>query len=64
MIDKLSTEYQSTIICPHCNHSHDEPHEISGNDEDGEHECHNCGKNYIWNAHREVTYSTYKQEES
>lgn len=60
MTQEFDTDYTKEIICPYCGHEHEDSHEIATIDEDGEHECEECCKNFGWSARYEVYYSTDK----
>ena len=57
----MSAEYARRLICPHCGYAPGDGWE-RGDDEDGEDECGECGKVYLWSRHVEVTWSTYPKE--
>ena len=48
------TDYTSEIICPWCGYVHSDCFEW----DDGENECHDCGRKFDVTRNAEITYST------
>ena len=47
------------IVCPYCKHEECDSWEFR--EDEGEHECPECGKSFEWVRSIEVSYSTYKK---
>lgn len=55
MEEKHTTNHESEITCPFCNHVFSDSYEFG---ECGEQECYECEKKFYYSQHIEVTYST------
>ena len=58
MSKEIDHEYTDEIVCPYCGHEFSESYEFSG--DSGEEECYECGKEFEYHRHIEVTYCTYE----
>lgn len=57
--DEMDHSYTDEIVCPHCGYEHTDSWEQgSGNEEDFESECHDCGKVILVSRMVTVKYST------
>lgn len=52
------TEYEQEMICTWCGHAQSDPWEIR--DDDGEHECGTCAKEFKYVRQYDITYSTVR----
>lgn len=52
-------EFEDNIICPFCDEVVRDEWEFIGDNEDGYLECYNCGRTFLYNVHRSVSYSSY-----
>ena len=57
---QIDTEYQDTLICPHCGCEDTDPLESTGDEECGNIECGNCFNYYQYTRDIDITYSTSK----
>lgn len=57
MIREIDHEYTDEIVCPHCGYEHSDSWEY---EEDGEEDCHECGKPFYSGRDLSVTYWTSK----
>lgn len=60
MSEEYETDYTNFMVCPHCGHKHRDSWEIFPNSEDGEYDCEECSKRFLWHRLIEITYSTKK----
>jgi|GEM_PF-3920061 len=60
IIQDIDTKYQNNLICPHCGYEDKEPYEVTGDEENGNTECGNCGKYYQFTRYINISYSTFK----
>lgn len=49
-------EYEKNIKCPYCDHEWEDSWEFT--DDEGTHECHECGKEFNVSRDIDITYST------
>ena len=53
-------EEASEILCPYCGHELKTSYDFN---EDGEHECARCKKEFYYSSEITITYSTTKKDE-
>jgi len=53
---------EDNIICPFCSEIVRDAWEFVGDEDDGYRECYNCGKIFLYEVHRSITYSSYPLE--
>lgn len=63
MTTEFHTEYQKEIVCPYCGYEYHCSYEITRDHESGDYKCEECNKDFRWQEHREVSYSTEKIDE-
>jgi len=54
------TEYEREMICPWCGHVQSDPWELR--DDDGEHDCGTCNREFKYVRQYDITYSTARSE--
>jgi len=57
---EYSYHYEDNIICPFCSEIVRDAWEFVRDEDDGDRECYNCGKIFLYEVHRSISYSTYK----
>ena len=57
MTEPIDTEWTDAPVCPHCGHEHRDWWEWL-DDEDGEHDCDNCGRVFRWSQYIRIKFST------
>ncbi len=55
---EIDHDYTSEIVCPYCGHTFSDSWEMHG--DDGETECDECNKVFMWRRDVSVTYVTEK----
>lgn len=58
MSKEIDHNYTDEIVCPYCGCEFGDSWELSA--DSGEEECYECGKEFEYYRHIEVTYCTYK----
>ena len=57
MKGKIDHDYTDEVVCPHCGYEFGDSWELG---DGGELECDECGKEFEFYRHVEVTYCTYQ----
>ena len=62
MNNEIDHDYTDEIVCPYCGYKVRDSHDVSGNNEDGDYECDECGKR-IWGRYHYMAmdYAKAKQ---
>lgn len=60
ILDFLKYYRNDEVVCPHCNHSHNDSWEFD--DDDDEATCESCGKDFHLQIETQRKYTTSKEE--